>query len=241
MSRPAPGGKRQADEREQPREGEVGDGARRADRYPPPSRLEPGLGRVHEGIREDHHSLHSGLLDSTPEGCHREPVRRLVRGDQGEAAQQEHDPAEADLARDHERRPVAPGHEEPEDEDSDRSPAQPIAASAGLVNRRQPPPRYSRSNSSPAAGHAFSRGVGAAAARTRSGRGLCLRLRCLLPPRRADRGRQARRAGARAAPGPSSPSKSLGLANQVGQRAAARRSARAAAHRSPTAARTARC
>ena len=56
---------------------------------------------------QDHDELQPRLLDVPPERGHRQPVRGLVHGDDREAAEQEHEPADPDLARDHERRPVA--------------------------------------------------------------------------------------------------------------------------------------
>ena len=45
---------------------------------------------------------------AAPERRHRQPVRGLVHGDHREAPEQEHQAAQAELRRDHERRPVAP-------------------------------------------------------------------------------------------------------------------------------------
>ena len=121
MSRTVPVGQREAAEREDRAEREVGDRPGGADRDPPAARLEPRLARVHVGVREDHDQLQPRLLDAPPERRHRQPVRRLVHGDDGEAAEQEHEPAEPDLVRDDERRAVAQRDQRGEHADADHA------------------------------------------------------------------------------------------------------------------------
>ena len=106
MSRTVPGAaSRQAIEKTRAEE-DVGGRAGCADRHPPPARLEPRLRGVDERVREDEQQLEPGALDA-PAVEAMEPVRELVDGDDGGAPEQEHQPAEPQLGRDDERRPVA--------------------------------------------------------------------------------------------------------------------------------------
>ena len=107
MSRSVPGRVCQAAEREQRPQRQVGYRPGRADRDPAAPWLEPCLGRVHVGVREDQDQLEPGLADPAAERRHREPVRRLVHRHHHEAPEQEDEPADADLLGHDERRPVA--------------------------------------------------------------------------------------------------------------------------------------
>ena len=177
------------------------------------------------------------LRTAASERGHREAVRGLVHGDHGEAPEHEHDPAEADLARDDERRSVARRDEDRRRRPRPRSPAAAIATSAGSVKSSRPPRAVQALERSPAPGQ-----TPLARCRQPLQKPVCAARRRWTPgrrPRPAARGRRARRAGARAAQARPRP-KLLGSAHQLGQASCARRSARAAARRRPTAARTAR-
>ncbi len=78
-----------------------------------------------------------GALDAPAVRRHDQPVRELVDGDDGEAPEQEHEPAEPELGRDDERRPVAP---RPPGRRTRRRPATASSASATSTRAREQHP-----------------------------------------------------------------------------------------------------
>ena len=97
--------------------------------------------RVHERVGEDRDSFSPARWIAAPERRHRQPVRGLVHGHDREAPEQEHEPAEPELARDDERRPVAPDDQRDERRRARRRPAPASTHSTGRVKSTQPPRR----------------------------------------------------------------------------------------------------
>ena len=98
---------RQRRDGEEAAEREVGDRAGAGDQEPPAPRLEPGVRRVDEAVREDRHELDAGALHVAAAGGDARPCASSWRRDQHEAPGEEDGAAEADVRRHDERRAVA--------------------------------------------------------------------------------------------------------------------------------------